>query len=686
MQSIKKNYMILFVLLFIGTNSYSQLVITPTNAVQAVQDVLVGGGVTISNMQYTGNIQALGKFTTGVNATTLGFSEGIIISTGKASQAAGLATGTLVSTDNNTGSDPQLAALVNTTIKDASVLTFKFVPESDTISFRYVFASEEYPLYANSQFNDVFGFFLSGPNPLGGSYNNTNIALIPGTNTPVSINNVNNGNANNGPCMNCAYYQNNQSPPNPYIAYNGQTVVLTATARVIPCLEYTIKLAIGDGVDALWDSGVFLEANSFTSPRITLDAQYETSIIQNSAIEGCSDVKVVFRLPYASPSDRWVEYYFLGSATFGVDYIIDPPNPNYFIIPAGQDSAVLTITPINDGIVEGTENIKLVVLTSLCETTQDTVIIQIFDNNPIELEITNDTLVCESTPIDLWTTATQGIPPYNFQWSNGFNGQNQTITINQTETFFVTVTDACNNITIDSVTITKDTLFLNIMNPATICEGDFVSLTATGSDSIVWLGFDDISPLVSPQEDTYYYATTSNICGSLTDSVQILVDYIPYFSLASDTLICDRDNIELGIESSEYQYLWNTGQNVPRITVNSTGQYILTVTNGLCSHSDTIVIGRAFCDFWIPNAFTPDNNNLNETFRPYGLEPLDYEMLIFDRWGNLIFRTTNFNEGWNGYINGQRAPHGLYYFLIMGRKYLDSEKIILKQESLYLVR
>lgn len=685
MQKIKKLYLTLLVLFFISTNSYSQLLVTPTNAVQAVQDVLVGGGVTISNIQYTGNMQALGKFNTGTNATTLGFSQGIILSTGKASDAAGSVT-SFASTDNGTGSDPQLAALVSGNILDAAVLSFNFIPESDTVSFRYVFASEEYPNFANSNYNDVFGFFLSGPNPLGGSYNNTNIALIPGTTTPVSINNINNGTTNSGPCMNCAFYRNNQSPSNPHIAYNGQTVVLTATARVIPCLEYTIKLAIGDRQDRIYDSGVFLEANSFTSPRITLDPQYETNIIQNSAIEGCSDVKVIFRLPYASPSDRWVEYYFLGSATFGVDYTIDPPNPNYFVIPAGQDSAALTITPINDGIIEGTENIALVVLTSLCETTLDTVMIQIYDNVPIELEITNDSLLCEQATVDLWTTATLGIPPYNFQWSNGFNGQNQTITINNSETFFITVTDACNNISIDSVVITKDTLFINIMNDVTICEGNFVTLNATASDTIIWIGFDDVNPIVSPTEDTYFYATTSNICGSLIDSVQIFVDNIPYFSLASDTLICDRDNIELGIESSGFQYLWNTGQNVPKITVNSTGQYILTVTNGLCTYSDTIVIGRAFCDFWIPNAFTPDNNNINETFKPYGLEPLDYEMLIFDRWGKLIFKTTNFNEGWNGYLNGEKAPHGLYYYLIMGRKYLDSEKVILKQESLFLIK
>lgn len=675
----------LFLLLFLNIGLFAQLIISPTNAVQAVQDVLVGGGVQISNMQFSGNIQALGKFTTGASNTNLGFSNGLILSSGKASQAAGLVS-SFASTNNYSNSDPQLASLVSGSINDAAVLSFNFIPESDTITFRYVFASEEYPNYANSTYNDVFGFFLSGPNPNGGNYVFQNIAKIPGTNTPVSINNINNGTSNYGPCMNCTYYVNNQSPSNPYIAYNGATVVLTATAYVIPCLEYSIKLAIGDVNDGIYDSGVFLEANSFTSPRITIEPNYETNIIENSAIEGCSDVQVVFTLPYQSSSDRWIEYYFFGSANIDDDYTIDPPNQQYFIIPAGADSAILTINPINDGIIEGTEEIMLVVQTSVCQTAWDTLFIQIYDNIPIEIEISNDTLLCEEANIDLWSIATQGVPPYNYEWSNGNTTQNQTVAVNQSETYYLSITDACDNLTMDSVIIVKDSVFLNVMNEATICEGDFITLTATASDSIAWLGLDFPNPSVSPEEETIYYVTTSNICGSLTDSVRIFVDYIPYFSLASDTAICERDNIEIGIDDMGYSYLWNTGQNVPNLTINYAGQYILTVTNGLCSHSDTININRAFCEYWVPNSFTPNNDNQNETFKPYGIAPHDYEMLIFDRWGKQVFRTTSFEKGWDGKINNQNAPYGLYFYSIFGKAFTDSQKTLIKQDALYLIR
>lgn len=685
MKGLKINTTLLFLLLFINGGIFAQLVITPTNAVQAVQDILVGGGVQISNMEFTGNVQAIGKFTTGANSTNLGFSNGLILSTGKASEAAGPVS-FHASTNNNAGSDPQLAGLVSGTIKDAALLSFNFIPESDTISFRYVFASEEYPTFANSSYNDVFGFFLSGPKPTGGNYVFQNIARIPGTNTPVSINNINNGTTNNGPCMNCAYYVNNQAISNPHIVFNGATVVLTAVAHVIPCMEYSIKLAIGDVSDGIYDSGVFLEANSFTSPRITLESNFETNIIENSMIEGCSNAEVVFTLPYATDTDRWIEYYFTGTATINEDYTIDPPNEQYFVIPAGEESATLTLNPINDGIEEGTEVIMITVQTSVCQTEWDTIYINIHDNVPIELEITNDTLLCEQANVDLWSTATKGIPPYSYEWSNGDTNQNQTVAINMSQTYYLSVSDACNNLSTDSVVIVKDSVLLNVMNDATICIGDFISLTATASDSIFWLGYNSPNPSVSPVEDTYFYVTTSNICGSLTDSVKIFVDHIPYFSLAADTAICERDQIEIGIDDMGYLYHWNTGQYVSKMTISNSGQYILTVTDGLCSYSDTINIDRAFCDYWVPNAFSPDNDGLNETFRPYGISPHDYEMLIFDKWGKQIFRTINFEKGWDGKINNQKAPHGLYYYLLYGKTYTNSQKILLKHDSVYLIR
>ena len=129
-----------------------------------------------------------------------------------------------------------------------------------------MFGSEEYPEYANSSFNDVFGFFLSGPGIAGIFTNNArNIATLPETNQFVSINNVNHIN-------NSQFYINNSGGLT--IQYDGFTTVLKANATVIPGETYHIKLAIADVSDNIYDSGVCIKAGSFSSPLPELSVAY----------------------------------------------------------------------------------------------------------------------------------------------------------------------------------------------------------------------------------------------------------------------------------------------------------------------------------------------------------------------------------------------------------------------------
>jgi hypothetical protein len=163
----------LLILFFgVSTKLNAQIAVSQTGTVaQWVQNVLIGPGVTVSNVSFTGDLQAIGTFTSGAAGTNLGFTDGIILSSGKATDAAGFNNSGSTTTNTSGGSDTDLASLINTqtsNIKDAAVLEFDFIPVSDTVRFRYVFGSEEYPEFVNTSFNDVFGFFLSGLNPFGG--------------------------------------------------------------------------------------------------------------------------------------------------------------------------------------------------------------------------------------------------------------------------------------------------------------------------------------------------------------------------------------------------------------------------------------------------------------------------------------------------------------------------------------
>ncbi|PLX08409.1 MAG: hypothetical protein C0596_05995 [Marinilabiliales bacterium] len=169
---------------------------------ELVQDVLITGCLTAENITYTGEPNSIGYFSNGIPG--LDFEEGVILSSGDIADAPGPNTSGSTSGSFYSNGDADLEAIISDVTNDAAVLEFDFTPASDVIEFEYVFASDEYPEFANSSFNDVFAFLVTG-GPEG--YVNENIALIPGTSIAVSINNVNDVDYPQ-------YYVNNETSPN----------------------------------------------------------------------------------------------------------------------------------------------------------------------------------------------------------------------------------------------------------------------------------------------------------------------------------------------------------------------------------------------------------------------------------------------------------------------------------------
>ena len=263
---MKTKKSILFLILFSVClfTAKAQLVTTsPISLNQMVNDFILTG-VTASNVTFTGDSNAVGTFTGG-NTTNLGINDGIILTTGviNGTPAISDSVGKFANTYNNTAGDPLLTSLISIAPTfDASVLEFDLVPVGNVLEFQYVFASEEYPEFVGSGFNDIFGFFISGPNPTGGNYANENIALIPVSGATVCINNVNS-------TTNSTYFVDNQALGGTSIVFDGFTTVLIAHASVIPSTPYHLKMAIADVADGMFDSGIFLKAQSMKSYMIT---------------------------------------------------------------------------------------------------------------------------------------------------------------------------------------------------------------------------------------------------------------------------------------------------------------------------------------------------------------------------------------------------------------------------------
>ena len=257
----------LLTLLLIQFNnvSFSQITINHVSAFDAA-NYICGQGVIVSNATFSGNLQQLATFSCGSNFN-VGFNDGIVITTGQAEYV----------THENTsdhggeikqnpvpyhGYDIDLSSLLASGqyVCGPGILEFDIISFGTQLQFNYVFGSTEYNEYVGSDYNDVFGIFISGPG-LSGPYSNNgiNIALIPGTSDHISVNTVNNNN-------NSSYYINNENNWGPYyFVYDGYTVPLSGTCNVQCYQTYHIRMGISNVNDNLFDAGVLIQKGSLSS-------------------------------------------------------------------------------------------------------------------------------------------------------------------------------------------------------------------------------------------------------------------------------------------------------------------------------------------------------------------------------------------------------------------------------------
>ncbi|MBL7941683.1 MAG: PKD domain-containing protein, partial [Flavobacteriales bacterium] len=435
-----------------ATTLQAQLVINNTvDAVDGVQNVLLGDGVTVSNITFSGVNQQVAEFT--CTDCNLGIASGLIMGSGNVDIAPG---------PNNSGSatgapssgygvgDPDLTTLTgSTSLNGACVIEFDFVPTGDSVAFDYVFASEEYSEYLG--YGDTFGFFLSGPG-ISGPYSNSaqNIALIPGTSLAVSVPNVNNGPNNTGPCNNCSYFVWNgtgfTSPYNSddyYIQYDGFTTVLTATAEVQCGETYHIKLAIADMFDDSWDCAVFLAAGSFQSNQV--EVAYTPPAISpdaSSLYEGCDVAWVSFTRP-AGQAGQAADYAVnvTGTATMDLDYTGIPDTLSYVV---GQTTISIPIIALEDGLTEGPETITIEVIgTTVCTTSEGvSYTFSIVDVLPVTVTLSDEVINCGES-VTLTPVITGGFGYYDIFWGTGETTPSITVSPDDVTTYTYIVTDTC---------------------------------------------------------------------------------------------------------------------------------------------------------------------------------------------------------------------------------------------------
>lgn len=250
-------HLIIFLVIFFAFSAKSQVdyfyLLEENSLEERVKNILGRHCEAVSNVELLGGFSYCMR--TFYNSEEIGLKGGIVFTTGIAPSSEAPDS---YSRDGGQPGDTDISSSFNSyqPTFDASGIQFDLDPlESDTIRIRYVFASEEYTEFVGSNYNDRFLFLVSTNN---GPF--SNIAKLP-NNQNVSVNTINNGSSNNGPCTNCEYYVSNDygDPNYELFPYDGYTIPLIAKFYAQAGNHYRVKLVIADVVDNVFDSAIYLE-------------------------------------------------------------------------------------------------------------------------------------------------------------------------------------------------------------------------------------------------------------------------------------------------------------------------------------------------------------------------------------------------------------------------------------------
>jgi gliding motility-associated-like protein len=667
----------------------------------ALVNILGGQGVSISACTLNCPAIAAGSFR--VVSSNLGLDSGIVLTNGRAATINNIwgvngPSGSLASTNDFFSGDPTLTALCGRQTYDACILEFDVIPQGDSLRFNYVFSSEEYISAVCGSYNDVFAFFISGPG-ISGSYN---MALVPGTNIPVAINSINNGIPGSvGSLVNCTdmgpgspfttFYVDNSTGTT--LTHKGFTTVLQAGHAVTRCGKYHLKMAIADAGNAIYDSGVFLEAGSLETNRYNIRAVVPGAEDSSGiCVKGCAPGRfhIKRRQPVAQPET--IKFMARGTAVSGIDYA---PIGDSVVIPPYATGADIIInglgTPVN-----GVRILQLAILSPVScgiDNVLDSATIVIYDTLHIDMQ-TQDTAICLGDKVHI-RVAGDDMLSYHWEPVTGLNSAgikqpDASPGINTSYTVIATMPGTqCLAKTADVAIRVKPTPSTHLDADTTVCHNTALTLTP---------GSIAVSPAYSYQwsgpggfTSTSFAATIDTVHGSsqgiytlsvvndtngckatATENVGVIDPPAP--SVTTPVIFCQNtqpDSLKASGDGLRW-YMPNSSKALPASPVPFTdelseSQYYVsqTIDNCASEKAEVEVSVRKCCDgvIIIPTAFTPNGDGRNDAFHVgihYGY--IMEHLYIYNRWGALVYSGTD--GTWDGTYNGQPTDDGVYFYTL----------------------
>ncbi|MFK7904319.1 MAG: choice-of-anchor L domain-containing protein, partial [Chitinophagales bacterium] len=625
-----KKIILLLATVVSSTLSFSQIEYTnaPPFDAEMFAERLAGYGVEIFNAELTCGDSSSGYFWNG-GTTNLGMESGIVLTTGTTEIAFSPNTVGDASEIGGPGSylledflASNLICFVSTF--NACILEFDFIAYGDEISLNYIFGSEEYPEYIGSSISDIFMILIEGlpQYPPEMSMMERNIGTIPSIpDIHVSINTLNFGTFPH-------FYQDNTGDE--YIQYDGQTVRLPANATVTPGNTYHLTFVIADVADAIFDSGLFLEENSFQS-NIPLLQSIRSNIDENSQriAENCSEGILTFSLPFAPLYEEvWLpiltqvsdaphmQMIFGGTATLQEDYTTDVSGISFSkrekddLFPEIPTQEI-RIIPVADNIEEETEYITVGLYSPYTESylSMDTIWLE----DEFNASIIEDVDICEAnTEVSLWASGGTEYHWFPKDYLDCSDCPNPIATVPHSMTYFVNIEKmGCTEQELVNITIDENLNSAFLEEEVRVCSTESIELKASGGLYYEWEGvgaastnelscIDCPNPIFSPSTSMGDYIYSVRISSGEEGCEKVLTTNINVENTVLDlsvnqTSICSGETVVLTVVGNAENYLWQDGEGVIiavsesiEVSPQTNETYIVSTQGTSCVISDSI--------------------------------------------------------------------------------------------------
>ncbi|HEV8084420.1 MAG TPA: gliding motility-associated C-terminal domain-containing protein [Chitinophagaceae bacterium] len=287
--------------------------------------------------------------------------------------------------------------------------------------------------------------------------------------------------------------------------------------------------------------------------------------------------------------------------------------------------------------------------------------INLYFNPYPDFSLGNDTSICKGASV----TLKANIIPATFLWNTGKT--TNTETINTSGNYWLEISqNGC--MKRDSINVlVKPLPFVQLGNDTILCSGEMLTLNATNSNATyLWQDGSKQPIFIVNNPGAYSVKVLTNGCDT-TGRINVAYTSKPSISLGNDTILCIKDHLLLNAFYPQSNFLWNDGSTQPQYTITKPGVYSVNVSNicGTTPSSINITYENCACKFYVPTAFTPNSDGINDVFKP-GIQCLfdNYKLKIFNRWGQLVFISQNPANGWDGSWKKEPQPTGSYVWLM----------------------